>query len=206
MENLLTFLLIVCLLSCSSRPQIQEGEQRQKNLSQSDALHLENSFDFSKFLIEKGKLGNIEIGMAISQAEMHFQGLKKIENEAANFGYGGSSSSFLYYLDDEIIFALIPHANTDNITLIIAIHKHLRTINGLSPKSSVQELLEVYPDLVIYPNQITLTEFAIDNENDWHFAFGTDVNNQIGDYDSSNFDGPSKPKRLDIKASWIEIK
>lgn len=206
MKILLTFLLIVCLLSCSSRSKTQENDHRQKNLTQSSTLQLEKPFDFSKFLIEKRKLGNIEIGMTIFEAEVHFKGLKKIEDEAANLGYGGGSSSFLYYFDDEIIFALIPRAYTDTITLIVAIHKHLRTNNGLSPNSSVQDLLEVYPDLVVYPNQITLTEFAIDKENEWYFEFGTDVNNQIGEYDGSNFDGPSRPTRLDIKASWIEIK
>lgn len=206
MKNILTFLSLVYLLSCNLRPQTQDAEQSQNSLVQPSILHIEKTFDFSKFPIEKGKLGNIEIGMTISEAEKHFQGLEKIEDEAANFGYGGGSSAFLYYLDDEIVFALIPYAYTDTICLIIATHENFRTINGLSPNSTVQELIEVYPDLVVYPNQITLTEFAVDEENNWNFEFGTDSNNQIGEYDNSNFDGPSKPTRLDIKSSWIEIK
>lgn len=161
-------------------------------------------FQFSKFKIMKGQLGPIKIGMTIKEAESQFDGLTKKEDEAANFGLGGGSPAYLYYSGDEIVFGLIPSLGTDTLLLIIAFNKNLETTNGLNPNSTVKELLEKYPNLIVNKDLMNGWEHFKDTENDWDFIFITNEQTQIGEY--SDLDNPSKPKRLTTKIDWIEIR
>lgn len=164
-------------------------------------------FQFSDFTIMKGQLGVIKVGMTIQEAENQFNGLIKKEDEAVNFGFGGGSPAYLYYLGDDILFGLIPRLGTDTVLLIIAAHRELQTTNSLNPNSTVKELIEQYPDMKVSRDLMNDWEYFHDTINDWQFIFMTDEKTKIGEYPEPSFDNeiPSKPKRLTTKTDWITI-
>jgi len=161
-------------------------------------------FPFSDFKIMKGQLGAIKLGMTIQEAENQFNGLTKKEDEAVNFGFGGGSPAYLYYLKNEIVFGLIPSLGTDSLLFIIAAHKNLQTTNRLNPNSTVKELLNKYPDLMINQDLMNSWEYFQDIENGWDFVFMTDTQTEIGEY--PELEKPSRPKRLTTKTDWITIR
>lgn len=163
-----------------------------------------SNFNFNKFKIEKGQLGSIKIGMTIQEAEKHLAGFRKEVNEAVVFGFGGGSPAYLYYWKDEIVLGLIPKLDTDTLLFIIAAHPKLRTKSGLNPKSSVSQLLQQYPGLMISQDLMNEWEIFQDGKNGWDFIFMTDKQTAIGEY--GEFDRPVRPKRTDTKADWITIR
>ncbi len=162
-------------------------------------------FDFDKFKISKGRLSDIEIGMNIKEAESKFNGLVKKDGLSGNFGFGPyDSPAYLYCSGDELMFALIPRLNTDTLMFIIAAGKQFKTTNGLSPNSTIGELIEKYNDLTVQQDLLNGWEYFHDKVNELDFVFMTDEKTKIGEY--TELEVPSKPKRLEIKADWIIIR
>lgn len=181
--------------------------KQEKNETETDFIIEKKSVqtvDFEKFQILKGRLGEIKIGLTITEAEMQFTGLTKKTEEATNFGFGGGSPAYLYYMGDKLLFGLIPKLQTDTLLFIIASHKDLQTTNGLNPNSTVKNLIEKYPDLTINQDLMSIGEFFQDKINGWDFVFKTDEQTEIGDY--PKLEVPSRPKRLTTKADWIVIR
>jgi hypothetical protein len=194
------------LLSCQSSD-TKEAQAEIKAVEKQTVLTAYNDsaeFDFSNFQIGKGELGNIKIGMTISEAEKQFSGLSKKVGQATDFGFGGGSPAYLYYLKDDVLFALIPTLDTDTTLFIIAAGKDFKTTNGLNPKSYVSELIGKYPELEVEQDLMNGWEYFSDTANKWDFVFMTDEETQIGEY--LELEVPSKPKRLNTKADWITIR
>lgn len=160
--------------------------------------------NFKTFKIKKECLGKIKIGMSLAEAEQHLSGFRKEVSEAALFGFGGGSPAYLYYWEDEIVLGLIPKLDTDTLLYLVAAHPQLRTTNGLNPTSSVKELLQQYPDLMVTQDLMNEWEFFQDGKNGWDFIFMTDKETEIGEY--KVFDEPAKPKRLNTQSDWITIR
>ena len=203
----LTVLVGVFISSCnmtttktSNETNIELDTKNQEEKSTS----MSTEFEYSDFNIKKSQLGPIKIGMTIQEAEKQFSGLKKVEDYAENFGFGGGSPAFLYYFGEELLFGLIPKLETDTLLFVVAIHRNYKTTNGLNPKSSVAELLEKYPDLMVNQDLMNCWEFFQDKENSWDFVFMTDEETEIGEY--PELEVPSKPKRLTTRTDWITIR
>ena len=203
MKRILTFLIGVFLFGCNSTMKTENNEN-QADLTTENETEQTIQFDFDKFKILKGQLGDIKIGMTITEAEMQFSGLTKKTDEATNFGFGGGSPAYLYYSNNELLFGLIPKLETDTLLFIIAAHKNLQTTNGLNPNSTVEELLKKYPDLTVQQDLMNSWEFFQDLKNGWDFIFMTDEQTEIGEY--PELEVPSKPKRLTTKTDWITIR
>lgn len=203
MKYILTFLIGFFLFSCNSttKTDIYETES---DLTIEKKSEQSADFDFAKFKILKGQLGEIKIGMTITEAEMQFSGLTRKTDEATNFGFGGGSPAYVYYSGDELLFGLIPKLETDTLLFIIAVHKNLQTTIGLNPKSTVEELLKKYPNLTVQQDLMNSWEFFQDVNNGWEFIFKTDELTEIGDY--PELEVPSKPKRLTTKPDYIIIR
>ncbi len=189
------------MFGCNSTTKTENNETKTDLTSETEKTV---DFDFDKFKIQKGQLGEIKIGMTISEAEMQFSGLTKKTDEATNFGFGGGSPAYLYYSGNELLFGLIPKLETDTLLFIIAAHKNLQTTNGLNPNSTVEELLRKYPDLTVQQDLMNSWEFFQDLKNGWDFIFMTDEQTEIGEY--PELEVPSKPKRLTTKTDWITIR
>ena len=201
--TLQTLLLILLLSGCT--PATNNNSNKTKSAPETNSADsLASKFQFSDYKIMKGQLGPIKIGMTLSEAEKHFEGLTKKENEATCFGFGGGGSAFEYYLGDEMVFSLIPTRDTDTLLLIIAVHNNLSTANGLHPKASVSELLEKYPDLMVNQDLMNGWEFFKDTTNNWDFVFKTDEATEIGEYPEIEI--PSKPKRMTFQSDCIVIR
>jgi len=203
MKHILTFLIGLFLFGCNSSTKTENNQTEtvptnEKNTEQSV------NFDFENFKILKGQLGEIKIGMTISEAEVQFPGLTKKTDEATNFGFGGGSPAYLYYSGNELLFGLIPKLETDTLLFIIAAHKNLQTTNGLNPNSTVEDLLEKYPDLTVNQDLMSGGEFFQDKMNNWDFVFKTNEQTEIGNY--PELEVPSRPKRLTTKTDWIVIR
>src|SRR5690606_28712182 len=155
-------------------------------------------------VIKKGQLGKIKIGMTLAEAERHLSGFRQEVSEASLFGCGGGSPAYLYYWKDEIVLGLIPKLDTDTLLFMIAAHPKLRTTNGLNPKSSINELLQQYPDLMVMQDLMNEWEFFQDKKNGWDFIFMTDRTTEVGEYIKDDI--PAKPKRLNTKTDWITIR
>ena len=201
MKQILTLSIALILFGCNSTTTTENNETTTDLTSERQS---ESSVDFDDFEISKGQLGNIKIGMTITEAEQQFTVLTKKVDEATNFGFGGGSPAYLYYSGDDLIFGLIPKLGTDTLLFIIAANKKLQTINGLNPRATVSELIQKYPDLTVEQNLMNSWEFYHDETNGWDFVFMTDDKTQIGEY--PELDVPSKPKRLTTKTDWITIR
>ena len=199
MKQIVTFIIGLFLLGCNS---INEN-----NLNKNNIIRTVNhsTFDFSAFKIMKGKLGDIETGMTIKEAESKFNGLGKKNGFSGDFGFGPDDSpAYLYYLNGKIVFGLITKLDTDTVLFIIAAHKGLRTTNGLNPNSKVEEIKKIYPDFTVSQDLMNSWEYFQDEKNGWDFVFMTNEQTQIGQY--RELEVPSKPKRLTTKTDWITIR
>lgn len=203
MKQLLTLFIGLLLFGCNSTTK-KENNETTTDLIIEKKNEQPVDFDFNKFKILKGQLGEIEIGMTIQEAELKFTGLTKKIDEAVNFGFGGGSPAYLYYSGNELIFGLIPKLETDTLLFIVAAHKKLQTTNGLNPKSTVEALLKKYPNLTVHQDLMNEWEFFQDQTNNWNFTFMTDEKTEIGEY--KDLETPSKPKRLTTKTDWITIR
>lgn len=203
MKHILTFLIGLFLFGCNSITKTENNET-ETDLTIEKKSEKSVDFDFEKFKVLKGKLGDIKIGMTITEAEMQFSGLTRKTDEATNFGFGGGSPAYLYYSGGELLFGLIPKLETDTLLFIIAAHKNLQTTSGLNPNSTVEELLKKYPDLTVQQDLMNGWEFYQDQTNEWDFIFMTDEKTEIGEY--PELEVPSKPKRLTTKTDWITIR
>ena len=161
-------------------------------------------FDFEAFKISKGQIGEIKVGMNIYDAEKKLNGLTKKEAEAYDFGFDGGGKAYIYLLENEPVLALVPKMDSEEILVIIALSKNLKTNNGLNPKSKVKEVQQKYPNIEINQDLMMNWEDIYDENNDWIFVFMTDENNRIGDY--KEIEMPTKPKRTETKMDWITIK
>ncbi len=110
MKQILTLLIGFLLFGCNSTTTTENNETTTYLTSERQS---ESSVDFDDFKISKGKLGNIKIGMTITEAEQQFTVLTKKVDEATSFGFGGGSPAYLYYSGDDLIFGLIPKLGTD---------------------------------------------------------------------------------------------
>lgn len=126
----------------TDKEQIKNQSTKKEAKSQVNEIPEATILNYQDFEIQKGQLGEIKIGMTISEAEQKFSGLRKETDQATNFGYGGGSPAYLYYEGKTIIFGLIPTLNTNTILFIIVVSKKLTTTNGLSPNSTVKEISE----------------------------------------------------------------
>lgn len=190
------------LLSCDSGIKIDKANVTpdEKVIKKTDSS---STFNFEEFQIFKGKLGRIHIGMTVSDAELQVNNLTRKVDEAGNFGYGGGGLAYLYYSGDDLLFGLIPKYMTDTVLSIVVIHNKLRTSNGLSPASTVKELINEYPDFLIAKDLMNDYEIFTDEANGWSFIFMTDEDTEIGEYPDVEL--PTKPKRVETKADWITI-
>jgi hypothetical protein len=197
----LLIVLIGCL--CIGCNMLSKKENNDTESSSTIEERDRNSFEFEEFKILQGQLGNIKLGMTIDEAEQQFSGLTKEEDEAMVFGFDGGGPVYLYYQGNDLVFGLIPGLLTDTIIAIIALHEKLITLNGLNPESTVSELIQKYPDLVIEQDGMNNWEFYHDVKHNWYFIFMTNEKTQIGEYPVSG--DSSTPKRLTTKADWITI-
>lgn len=203
MKHILTFLIGLFLFGCNSTTNTESNHTEAISTNEKKSEQSVN-FDFDNFKIRKGQLGDIKIGMTISEAEMQFSGLTKKTDKATNFGFGGGSPAYLYYSGDELLFGLIPKLETDTLLFIIAANKKLQTTNGLNPNSTIEDLLEKYPDLTVNQDLMSGGEFFQDKTNNWDFVFKTNEQTEIGEYPELEL--PSRPKRLTTKTDWIVIR
>ena len=199
-------LLILLILQLSCKNITDKQKETWNNRIQEFESQKEKSkkFDFEKFEISKGQIGEIKVGMNINDAEKKLNVLTKKEAEANDFGYDGGGKAYIYSLENEPILALVPKRDSEEILVIIALSKNLKTNNGLNPKSKVNEIQEKYPNIEINQDLMMSWEFISEEKNNWEFVFMTEENNRIGEY--KEIEVPTKPKRTETKMDWITIK
>ncbi|ESU20183.1 hypothetical protein FEDK69T_30340 [Flavobacterium enshiense DK69] len=201
--KLLFLLFIFFTFSCKNNSEIKAESSNNTEIETLDSKNVDG-FNFNKFKIDKGNIGPIKIGMKIFDAEKEITELTKKECEAYDFGYDGGGKAYIYYLKDEPILALVPKMDSDEILVIIALSKNLKTNNGLNPNSTVKEIQEKYPNIEINQDLMMSWEFMHDENNNWNLVFMTEDNNRIGDY--KELEVPTKPIRNEIAMNWITIK
>ncbi|UZR94916.1 hypothetical protein [Chondrinema litorale] len=160
--------------------------------------------DYSKFIISKGKIGEIEIGMSITEAKSKLKQLEVAECSAYEFGFSGGSPAYLFLHNDKRLFALIPELGSEKVIFIVAIARELNTYNNLSPKSKVDELITVYPEMTINQDIMNSWEYFKDEKNNWTFNFKTEEEKTVGFY--PQLEEPSMPHNLEIFSDWIVIR
>lgn len=197
-------ILILLQFSCKDKTEKQIETSTNKVQEVKAQTKPTTKFDFGKFQISKGQIGDIKVGMNINDAEKLLKQFTKKEAEAYDFGFDGGGKAYLYSLENEYILGLIPKMDSDEILAIVAISENLKTTNGLSPKSTIAAIQAKYPTLEIKQNLMMDWEFIQDQKNNWDFVFMTDETNQIGEHNDK--EAPSNPKRTDIKSDWISIK
>lgn len=158
---------------------------------------------FENWQIEKKKLGPISIGMTIRQVDSILYDLSKQEGVALDFGFGGGSPAFIYSLDTIPMLAVVQSLNNKKVFAIVAINSIFKTNSGLHPQMSVSQLLESYPLMNFYLDDMNGWEFCTDDIQKWTFMFCTTSQTQIGKYFSP--DKPSKAKKNIATNTWIII-
>ena len=200
----LAILLLTFACSCHPTNEKENGLNEEPTKVQTNPNNRKEVFDYDKFVIGKGQLGEIRIGMTIYEAEQTFTGLSKKVGLATGFGFGGGSPAYIYYKDDQIVFALIPTLNTDTLVFIVAADPSLTTSNGLNPESSVEDLVRLYPGIKVNQDIMNGWEIISDTTNNWDFVFMTETDKTVGDY--PELEVPSDPVNVKIKSDWITIK
>ncbi len=203
----LTYLILLTVTWSCSQSADKKEKVEQPVQTKSESTDNESSekldFDYQKFEIKKGQLGEIKVGMTISEAEQRFEGLRKEVGQATSYGFGGGSPAYLYYDKDDLAFGLIPTLGTDTLLIIIAASPRLKTTNGLNPNSTVRNISDKYPNVKVNQDLMNGWEYISDTTNNWGFVFMTEEKT-VGDY--PELEVPSDLKNLDIKADWVTIK
>lgn len=206
MKTKLLLCLAFGLMFCNEPAKKIEPKPDPKFTKPDEQKPLENGklVAFEDFVIDKGRLGPIKIGMTIAEAEQHLAGLTRQDVSSHDFGLDGDSDAYMYSKGEEPILALIPGMINDTIIGIAAIHKNLKTSNGLTANARVEDLLKTYPGIEVIFNQLFFWEDMYDIDKQWNFVFMTEEHNRIGKY--PDFEEKSEPLRKDIKADWILIR
>jgi hypothetical protein len=202
--KLMLLVLVALQVACKNDTERQITSVELESLKVLSQKEKTRTFNFSNFKITKGKIGKIKVGMDIIDAEKLLNDLTKKTTQAHDFGFDGGGIAYIYSLRNEPILALIPKRDSQEILVIIALSKNLKTNNGLNPKSTVTEIQEKYPNIEINQNLMMSWEFMSDETNNWDFVFMTDENNSIGTY--TEIEVPTQPVRIETKMDWITIK
>ena len=204
-------LFLVCLLGITCSDPVADKNRpagSPEPLDQSGSLreseHALAGFDFSRFEIGRGRVGNIFVGQSLSQAEYELKGLEREEIESYGVGFDGGGEVYLYSYNNEPLLALVPSHEADSLIAIVAIHKELKTKEGLHPKMTVKDLIVKYPAMLFYQDLLNGGEISEDSENGWNFVFDTKEENEIGVY--PEFEVGSKAYNLGPKMAWITVK
>ncbi len=203
-SKIIVLLLLINLISCKKTKENQSETYNKKIYKTENKGKVNTKFNFDNFLISKGQIGEIKIGMSLNNTEKYLREMTRKEVEAYDFGYGGGGKAYIYSIYNEPIFALITNFETKSIIAIIAISNKLKTNNGLNPNSKVVDILKIYPKMVINQDDMTSEEFMYDEKNKWSFIFKTNEKNRIGEY--TDIEESTKPKRIKTKMNYIEIK
>ena len=200
-------ILLVCLAAASCRETVVDKENpinSSEELVSVEDEHDSAAFDFSRFKIGEGRVGNISVGQTLNQAESELVGLKREEIESYEVGFDGGGTVYLYSYNNKPVLALVPSHESDTLIAIVAIHRELKTINGLHPQMKVKELVSKYPDMHFYQDLLNSGEYSDDLENRWNFVFNTKEENEIGVY--PELEVGSKAHNLKPEMAWITIK
>ena len=194
---------MINLISCKKTEENQSETYNEK-INKTETKGKENiEFNFDNFLISKGQIGEIKVGMNLNNAEKLLREMTSKEVEAYDFGYGGGGKAYIYSIYDEPIFALITNFETGKIIALIAISNKLKTNNGLNPNSKVADILKIYPKMMINQDEMTNEEYLYDQKNKWSFIFKTDEKNRIGEY--TDTEESTEPKRMQTKMNYLLI-
>ena len=155
--------LISSLLLFSSSCQLFKGA------GQSDAKS--DGFDYSRYTIGKDRIGNVLLGMKRKEAEEELKGLERKQVPAFYFGFGGGSDAYTYSHQGEDVLALIPHMHKDSVIAMVALHKNLKTTNGLSPGDPISKLKATYPGKEFEEDQMNGWLLMMDQPKSWQFVF-----------------------------------
>lgn len=158
---------------------------------------------FQDWYIQKKSIGPVQIGMTIRQVDSLLYNFQKQTAVALDFGFGGGSPAYVYSMDSVPVIAIVQALNSKRVFALIAISDLLKTKNGLYPQMTVEQLLDVYPQMKFYQDYMNGWEYADDEFNQWSFIFITDDANQIGIYKQP--DQPSSAKRTTAKNAWITV-
>jgi hypothetical protein len=191
--------IILTIISCTN---IINNDKKDilTNKSITDKLN----FSISDLVIRKSQLGKIKIGMTIQEAEQKISGFKKKKEDALNYGFGGNGLIFTYYFQNDPIFSLVPKMETDTIRCIIVLSEKLKTINGLNINSTINDFINKYNEFELEQDFMNEWEFFMDKINKWEFIFIAKDGLKIGEY-IDDYTVTSKPKRFDVKPTWITI-
>ena len=192
-----TFILLITIcasiISCNTKSEAEEQKTKKQN-----------DLDYSKFTIGKKHIGNIKIGMTLKETSEFTDKLKEVQTEAYKYGFGGGSSAYEYYYNDELLFAILPKLYSDTILFLIGISSNLKTENGLNPKSSIVEMSEVYNNVWVHQDLMSGGENFYDTINNWTFHFETDKKNQLGTY--PEYDKPSLVSNQNGNSTWVVVR
>ena len=203
----LTYIILLTVTWSCSQSANKKEKVEQPAQTKSESTDNESSkafdFDYQKFEIKNGQLGEIKLGMTISEAEQRLEGRRKEVGQATNYGFGGGSPAYLYYDKGDLAFGLIPKLGTDTLLIIIAASPRFKTKNGLNPNSTVKNISDKYPNVKVNQDLMNGWEYISDTTNNWGFVFKTE-DKTVGDY--PELEVPSDLKNLDIKVDWITIR
>lgn len=193
------------LLSCKKETKIPQEEKIETvETIETVSIVPDQGFHFDDFRIEKGHLGPIKIGMSLEEAETHLKDLSKKLCDPLDFGFDGGGDAFIYYFNEEPILALIPERDTNTLLAIAAVHKNLKTANGVYANASIKEIQQAFPDIALYQNEMMNWEFMLEEKNDWEFVFMKGPEHPVGEYENS--DAPGKIKDSGATADWVTIR
>ena len=92
-QKIYMLFVIFTLYSCNNKSEKKSTEIDDQILKDVNSEIQNEQFDFSKFQILKGQLGEIKIGMTIKEADKFLKKLNKQEAEAFDFGFDGGGKA-----------------------------------------------------------------------------------------------------------------
>jgi hypothetical protein len=194
--KLTSLLFLLTLFGCSERNQLSERAEA-IGTTETDTLN------FEEFTISKGQIGEIKIGMKLSELATALSTFNSKEIDAYDFGFDGGGKAIVYSYKNEAVFALVPAYQTDSIISIIGLHKNLVFKSGIQVGMSVDQVLRHYPNAEVELNLMTDWEEIADAKNAYILVFKTDEKSRIGKY--PEIGEPSKPFNLKPKMEWVTI-
>lgn len=118
-----------------------------------------------------GSLGNLVINDELDHGKLSKDiDLVKSKADASFFGFDGGGEATLFSVEGQPVAAIVTN-DKNEITAIVAIHSNIQTDDGISVRSSLSKISDVYPNGSLKEDEMNNWSVYHIPDKNWQFIF-----------------------------------
>lgn len=161
------------------------------------------NFPSENFLINTRFIGNVAIGMSMSEVRRNYHDCEFATIPAWHYCIDGGGDGVVISKDKQELLFVCPTYGIDSVCLIMALSPRFHTSDGLTPSSSIGQLLKLHPGMKIYNNMMCAGEYFKDDTNRMIYEFASGDSSLVGVYKPGEFATTQFDTTRKIDRIWI---